>query len=273
MRLRGKIAIVTGSTRGIGRAIVERLASDGARVAVNGRDPRAVASVVAALRSADREAIGVAADVGLGSDVDRLFDEVARAFGTPDMIVNNAAVSGDDAVRHLLEMDELHWENVLRTNLTGAFRCTRRGAQGMVARGLGGSIVNVSSFSAPRAHRSMAAYDAAKGGLESFTRAAALDLAPHGIRVNAVGPGAIRSPEDELHGRAAAEERARTVPLGRLGEPTEVAAAVAFLVSDDAAYVTGQVLYVDGGMLAQLRPPQVDPQTGTMHDRDATPRP
>jgi NAD(P)-dependent dehydrogenase (short-subunit alcohol dehydrogenase family) len=263
MRLRGKIAIVTGSTRGIGRAIAERLATEGARVAVNGRDPAAVDAVVKALRSAGAECIGIAADVGRGSDVERLFDAVASGLGAPDVIVNNAAVAGDGAIRHLLEMDDEHWEDVIRTNLGGVFRCTRRGAQIMVERGVRGSIVNVSSFSASRAHRSMAAYDAAKGGLESFTRAAALDLAPDGIRVNAVGPGAIRSADDEAHGRAATDERARTVPLGRLGEPADVAAAVAFLASDDAAYVTGQTLYVDGGMLAQLRPPQVDPQSVT----------
>jgi NAD(P)-dependent dehydrogenase (short-subunit alcohol dehydrogenase family) len=271
MRLEGKIAIVTGSTRGIGRAIVERLATDGARVVVNGRDGDRTDSVVEALRSTGADVAGIAADVGRADEVDRLFAGALAAFGVPDLVVNNAAVSGDATVRHLLEMDDHHWEVVISTNLGGAFRCTRRGAQLMVQHGIRGSIVNVSSFSASRAHRSMAAYDAAKGGLESFTRAAALDLAPYGIRVNAVGPGAIRSAEDEGHGGAATEERARTVPLGRLGEGADVAAAVAFLASDDAAYITGQVLYVDGGMLAQLRAPQVDPQAlATTDQRPST---
>jgi NAD(P)-dependent dehydrogenase (short-subunit alcohol dehydrogenase family) len=254
MRLAGTVAVVTGSARGIGRAIALRLAQEGAGVIVNGRDPASVNSLVAELRRDGATCAGVAADVSLAADVDRLFASAVEAFGRVDLLVNNAALTGEVAVKHLLTMDEEHWDTILRTNLKAAFLCTSRAAALMVARGKGGCIVNISSFSASRAHREMAAYDAAKGGLEAFTRAAALDLAPSRIRVNAVGPGAIAAGAEA----DASEERARTVPLGRLGLPDDIAAAVAFIASDEASYITGQVLYVDGGMLAQLRSPQVD---------------
>jgi len=128
----------------------------------------------------------------------------------------------------------------------------------MVDQGTRGSIVNISSFAAARAHRYMAAYDATKGGMEAMTRTMALDLGPFGIRVNVVGPGAIHTEEYEPAGEEGRLRRGQTVPLGRVGYPEDVAGAVAFLASDDASYITGQVLYVDGGVLAQLRSPQVD---------------
>jgi 3-oxoacyl-[acyl-carrier protein] reductase len=128
----------------------------------------------------------------------------------------------------------------------------------MVEQGRSGSIVNITSFAAARAHRNMAAYDTSKGGLEAFTRATALDLAPFGIRVNAIGPGAMMTEQFRAQDPAARATRGDTVPLGRGGDPDEVGKVVAFMASDDASYVTGQVLYVDGGMLAQLRSPQVD---------------
>jgi 3-oxoacyl-[acyl-carrier protein] reductase len=121
-----------------------------------------------------------------------------------------------------------------------------------------GSIISISSFAAARAHRQMAAYDATKGGMEAFTRAIAIDLAPFGIRANVVGPGAIHTEEYEPEGEEGKHRRGQTVPLGRVGYPADIAGAVAFLASDDASYITGQVVYVDGGMLAQLRSPQVD---------------
>jgi 3-oxoacyl-[acyl-carrier protein] reductase len=128
----------------------------------------------------------------------------------------------------------------------------------MVDQGIRGSIVNISSFAAARAHRYMAAYDATKGGIEAMTRTMALDLAPFGIRLNVVGPGAIHTEEYEPDGEEGKRRRGQTVPLGRVGYPEDIAGAVAFLASDDASYITGQTLYVDGGMLAQLRSPQVD---------------
>ncbi|HEX2924066.1 MAG TPA: SDR family NAD(P)-dependent oxidoreductase [Chloroflexota bacterium] len=256
MRFSGKVVVVTGSTRGIGRGIAERFASEGARVVVNGRSTGSVEEMVAHLRSQGAEVLGIAGDVGLKEDVERLFDETVRAFGGVDVLVNNAGWSEPNA--HILEMDEDHWDTVLRTNLKSIYLCTHRAANLMVDQSRKGSIISISSFSGDSSHRAMAAYDATKGGIEAFTRTVSLDLAPFGIRVNAVGPGAIHNETHEKDGPEVMAERGRFVPLGRVGMPSEVAGVVAFLASDDASYVTGQTIYVDGGVLAQLRSPQVD---------------
>jgi 3-oxoacyl-[acyl-carrier protein] reductase len=258
MRLPGKVAVVTGSSRGIGKATALRLAAEGARVVVHGKtDGGRLRPIADQIRRGGGEAITVAADVGDEKDVGRLFDETLAAFGTVDVVVNNAAWS--DPKAHLLEMDAAHWDAVIRSNLRSIFLCTTRAARIMVDQRKAGSIVNVTSFGAARAHRNMAAYDSSKGGLEAFTRAAALDLGPFGIRVNAVGPGAIMTEQFAEQDAEARRQRGAVVPLrARGGDPDEVARVIAFMASDDASYVTGQVLYVDGGMLAQLRSPQVD---------------
>jgi len=256
MPLEGKVVIVTGSNRGIGKATAIRCAAQGARVVVHGRDRAKIDAVCAQIRGAKHEAIGVSADVGNERDVARLFEQTLAAFGTVDVLVNNAAWSDPQA--HLLEMDAAHWDEVMRSNLRSVFLCTHRAATIMVGQHKGGSVVNITSFGGARAHRIMAAYDTTKGGIEAFTRAAALDLAPFGIRVNAIGPGAIATEAFAEKDAQARKKRGAVVPLGREGEPDEVARVIAFIASDDASYVTGQVLYVDGGMLAQLRSPQVD---------------
>lgn len=255
-RLVGKTAVITGSSRGIGRGIAERLAAEGAQVVINGRHPETVNPVAQALRAAGAEAIAVIADVGVREQVDRLFEETVAVFGGVDILVNNAAWTGQMA--HFLEMDEHHWDTALRTNLKSVYLCSHRAANLMVNQERPGSIISISSFGAARAHRCLAAYDASKGGLEAFTRAIAVDLAPFGIRANVVGPGAIHTETHDQRGIEAARQRAATIPLGRAGCPADIAGTVAFLASDDAGYITGQVLYVDGGMLAQLRSPQVD---------------
>ena len=254
--LSGKVAIVTGSSRGIGRGIADRLAAEGVRVVVNGRQAETIEPVAAELRKRGAQVIAAAADVGLTDDVDRLFDATVRAYGGVDVLVNNAAWASPTA--HFLEMDVDHWDTVIRTNLRSIFLCSSLAARLMVEQKRAGSIISISSFAAARAHRQMAAYDATKGGLEAFTRAIAIDLAPFGVRANVVGPGAIHTEEYEPGGEEGKRRRGQTVPLGRVGYPADIAGAVAFLASDDASYITGQVLYVDGGMLAQLRSPQVD---------------
>jgi 3-oxoacyl-[acyl-carrier protein] reductase len=231
-------------------------------VVLNGLDDGSLESVATALKAEGGEVLAVPADVGQASGVDRLFDETARVFGAVDILVNNAAWA--IPVSHFLEMDERHWDTVIRTNLKSVYLCSHRAANVMVDHGRGGSIISISSFGAPRAHRAMAAYDASKGGIEAFTRAISLDLAPFGIRVNAVGPGPIRTEAWETQPPETKARQEQTVPLGHAGRPADIAAAVAFLASDDASFITGQVLYVDGGVLAQLRSPQADsplPQT------------
>ena len=257
MRLKNKVAIVTGSSRGIGKAIAMRMSAEGATVVVHGKtDGGRLAPIVDAIERDGGKAIALAADLGDEGAVDRLLAETVRVFGTVDVLVNNAAWS--DPTAHFLEMDAKHWDEVIRANLRSLFLCTNRAARVMVGQKKAGSIVNITSFGGARAHRNMAAYDASKGGVEAFTRSVALDLAPFGIRVNAVGPGAIMTEQFKAQDEAARRKRGATVPLGRGGEPDEVARVVAFMASDDASYVTGQILYVDGGMLAQLRSPQAD---------------
>jgi NAD(P)-dependent dehydrogenase (short-subunit alcohol dehydrogenase family) len=254
--LSGKVAIVTGSSRSIGRGIAHRFAREGAKVVLNGLPDDSLERTEKELRDAGAEVVAVAADLGFAEQVDGLFDAALEAFGGVDVLVNNAGWASPES--HFLELDEEHWDTVLRTNLKSVYLCSHRAANLMVDQGRRGAIVNISSFAASRSHRVMAAYDASKAGIEGFTRAIALDLAPFGIRANAVGPGAIHNEDFEKQGPEAKARRGQAVPLGRVGEPEDVAAAVAFLASDDAAYITGQVLYVDGGMLAQVRPPQID---------------
>lgn len=254
--LAGKVAIVTGSSLGIGKGIAHRLAEEGMRVVVNGRRAGVLEAAARELAATGAEVLAVAADVSTRAGADELFDRTLARFGQADVLVNNAAWASP--ISHFLEMTEEHWDGVVQANLKSLYLCCSRMARHLVDRGGGGCIVNLSSFAAARAHRQMAAYDATKGGLEAFTRAIALDLAPWRIRVNAVGPGAIHTEAFEEQGPEAKARRGQTVPLGRVGTPEDVAGAVAFLASDDASYITGQVLYVDGGMLAQLRSPQVD---------------
>lgn len=264
--LAGKVAVVTGSGRGIGRGIASRLAGDGAHLVLNARTSGAIESFAKELRRSGAKALPVAADVGQADEVDGLFGKTLDEYGGVDILVNNAGWA--NPICHFLELDEEHWDSVLQTNLKSVYLCSHRAANLMVDQGRTGAIVNIGSFGAARAHRSQSAYDATKGAIESFSRAMALDLAPFGIRVNVVGPGAIHTEEHEPQGQAAKRRRGETVPLGRVGLPADIAPAVAFLVSDDAAYITGQVVYVDGGVLAQLRSPQVDrPLPGSVKTR------
>jgi NAD(P)-dependent dehydrogenase (short-subunit alcohol dehydrogenase family) len=250
-RFAGTVVLVTGAGHGIGRAVAERFGQEGARVVVNDVAPTAEAAALA-ISDAGEEAIAVMADVSRKPDVDRLFDTALDRFGDVNVLVNCAGLVNES--RHFFDGDEAWWDRVLDVNLKGVYLCSDRAAR-LMARRKGGSIISMSSGGATKAHRGNVAYDASKGGIEAFTRAAALDLAPYGIRVNAVAPGSIlTTPLSEQEVR----ERGKTVPLGRIGTPEEIAAAVAFLASDDARYITGQTLAVDGGLLAQQRSPQVD---------------
>jgi len=254
MRLKGKVAVVTGSGQGIGRGIAERFAREGAAVVVNDRDESTLREAEQAVRRFDGRVLAVRADVGRADEVARLFDQARSAFGTVDVLVNNAAWAAP--IAHFLDMTEEFWDTVLTTNLKSMFLCSQRAAQLLAEQKKPGAIVNISTFGAARAHREMVAYDASKGGVEAATRAMAMDLAPWRIRVNAVGPGPIATPSllALLKTEENIERMRKTIPLERLGEPDDIASAVLFFASDDASFVTGQVLYVDGGVVAQLRP-------------------
>ena len=250
-RFTGMVVLVTGAGHGIGRAVAERFGQEGARVVVNDVAPTAD-SAAQAIAAAGGDAIGVVADVSKKADVDRMYDTALDRFGDVNVLVNCAGLVNES--RHFFEGDEAWWDRVLDVNLKGVYLCSDRAAR-LMARRKGGTIISMSSGGATKAHRGNVAYDASKGGIEAFTRAAALDLAPYGIRVNAVAPGSIlTTPVSEEDQR----ERGKTIPLGRMGTPQEIAAAATFLASDDARYITGVTLSVDGGLLAQQRSPQVD---------------
>ncbi len=225
-------------------------------MAMTARGTDALVAAARGIESSGGTVLAIPADGSVSADVAGTFARVLDTWGAVDILVNNAAWTTPQA--HFLEMDETHWDTVIQTNLKSVYLHCHRAANIMVDRGIRGSIVNISSFAAARAHRNMVAYDASKGGMEAMTRSMAIDLGPFGIRVNVVGPGAIHNEEFEAAGEEAKRRRAQTVPLGRVGYPEDIAAAVAFLASDDASYITGQVVYVDGGVLAQLRSPQVD---------------
>lgn len=246
-RFANRSVIVTGAGHGIGRAVAERFAAEGARVAVNDVSETRAQEVAESIGG-----IAVVADVSNKAAVDAMFDRVLEAFGTVDVLVNNAGLITME--RHFLEGDEQWWDKVLGVNLKGAFLCSLRAAHIMARKG-SGVILSMSSGGATRAHRGNVAYDASKGGIEAMTRAMALDLAPYGIRVNAVVPGVIRTYDltDEN-----AVERGKVVPLGRMGLPEDLAGPTVFLASDDARYITGECLVVDGGVLAQQRSTPVD---------------
>jgi 3-oxoacyl-[acyl-carrier protein] reductase len=252
-RLDGKVAIVTGAARGIGNAIARRFAAEGARVVIADIDEPGAKAAAGRIAADGGSAVGVGTDVGVPADVDALLSVTLGEFGTVDILVNNAALIGPG--RHFLDTDEQWWDQYLTTNLKGHYLCTHRAAP-IMARKRAGSIINLSSGGATRAHRGMIAYDASKGGIEALTRGLALELGPYGVRVNALVPGLIATNPDEP--ADSRRRRDETVPLGRGGTADDLAGPAVFLASDDARYVTGTRLVVDGGVLAQQRSPQVE---------------
>jgi NAD(P)-dependent dehydrogenase (short-subunit alcohol dehydrogenase family) len=254
-RLLGKVAIVTGGGRGIGAAICRRYAIEGAKVVVADIEADTARETVRQIVDGGDEAIAVATDVSDGAQVAHLVAETLRVYGSVNILVNNAAIVRA-AARHFLEADEVWWDWILSTNLKGHFLCSLHVARHMARNG-GGTIITMSSGGATRAHRGMVAYDASKGGIEAMTRALALDLAPYGIRVVGLVPGLIvparETTDPELLARTDA-----TVPLGRAGVPDDLAGPAVFLASEDAEYISGSLVTVDGGVLFQQRSPQIE---------------
>lgn len=250
MELEGRVAIVTGSSQGIGKGIALALAQAGARVVVNYVSNRELAEEAAdAARLMGVQALVVGADVSQRADVERLFSRALETFGRIDILVNNAAAF--QPVVPLVELSEADWDRVMSVNLKGSFLCAQVAARQMI-RQQSGVIINISSLGSQVLMHNLGAYCASKGGLETLTRALALELAPHGIRVNAIAPGHIAT-AGNLNWVAAApgrEERFRArIALGRLGKIEEIGSTAVFLASDASGYITGQILYADGGIM------------------------
>lgn len=241
--LDGQVAVVTGSSRGIGYAIAEHLADDGAQVAVVARDEGRAADAAAALGGAGGRGYGC--DVGDPEQCDELVSRVEEDLGPVSILVNNAGIARDNIVARLKDEE---WEDVLRTNLTGAFHMIRAVSRGMMRR-REGRIVNVASVVGLTGNRGQANYAASKGGLVALTKSVAQELASRNVLVNAVAPGYVETEMTADLPDGAREQLAERIPLGRFGKPDDVAGVVRFLVGSGAGYITGQVVVVDGGMV------------------------
>ncbi|MEM5814428.1 MAG: SDR family NAD(P)-dependent oxidoreductase [Candidatus Aenigmatarchaeota archaeon] len=245
MRLEGKVAVITGSSRGIGQGIALRFAKEGARVVVNGRSEDGMKETLELIKKAGGTAIGVAADVSDQLQVKRLVAQAVKKFGRLDIMVNNAGIV-DEAP--LTEMTADTWNKMIAVDLTGVFYGMQEAAKAMKK---GGAIINISSIAALMGFNGLAHYCAAKGGVLSLTQEAAVELAPKGIRVNAIAPGVIET--EMTKGLKENPEQMKNmlarIPLRRLGQPADIAGAALFLASEDSSYVTGQLIVADGGWM------------------------
>ncbi len=242
-RFDGRVSLVTGASRGIGRAIARALAQEGATVFVGARDAARVAEVVSEIAQEGGKAVAVALDVADRASVDAALKAILEAQGRIDHLVNNAGITRDNL---LLRMKKEEWDDVLSTNLTGTYLCTQAVLKPMLKQ-RSGRIVNVTSVVGLTGNAGQANYAASKAGIVGFTKAVAREVASRSITVNAVAPGFIETDMTAAMTDKARESLIPSIPLGRVGRPEDIASAVAFLVSDAAAYITGQVLGVDGG--------------------------
>ena len=245
MKLKDKVAVVTGGARGIGRACAERFLSDGAKVVIADNDVETLDATYQDIGKSG-DVLSVVTDVSKQEDVDRLVLKATQQFGKLDIMVNNAGIA---MFQDFLEISESDYDKVMGVNLKGAFFGVQAAARQMIEQGDGGVIINMSSINSGLANPSVTTYAISKGGLNQVTSTAAVAFAPHGIRVVGVGPGTIMS--DMVAGTFITPETNHAIlsrtPIGRYGEPSEVASVVSFLASDDASYITGETIYPDGG--------------------------
>lgn len=245
-----KIALVTGSSKGVGRGIALGLAAAGWDVVVNyHRDEAGAQETAAEIRANQRQCWVVQADAGESKDVRAMFAEIQQTAGRIDLVVNNAGVQ---TWASLLELREEDWDRTIRTNLKGCFLCTQQAARLMIAGGQGGAIINIGSGANQAPFPNLVDYCASKGGIQNLTQVAAVELGPHNIRVNCVAPGAIEIERTRREAPDYAKTWSPITPLRRIGDVTDVADAVVFLAGPAARFITGQTLYVDGGLWTQV---------------------
>jgi len=244
VHFKGQVGVVTGGTRGIGRAIAAGLAKNGVNLIVAGRNLDAANETVASLAAYGIKAMGIKLDVSNAEEVEKAFEEIRKEFQRIDILINNAGITKDGL---LLRMREEAWDSVIDINLKGVFLCSREAIKDM-AKQRYGRIVNITSVAAFMGNPGQANYSASKAGIVGFTKTVAREYANRGITVNAVAPGFIQTAmTDVLHDKVK-EEMKRLIPLGRFGTVEDVANAVIFLASPDSGYITGQVIHVNGGM-------------------------
>jgi len=245
MTFTGKTALITGSARGIGKAIAERLAADGARIVISDIMAESAEATAEGLRSRGIEAVAIAANVANKDDAVKLINTAVTEHASLDIVVNNAGITRDTL---MVRMSESDWDSVIDVNLKGAFLVTQAAAKIMMKQ-RSGRIVNISSVVGRMGNAGQTNYAASKAGLIGLTKSAARELATRGVTVNAIAPGFIQTAMTDQMPEAAREKLSGSIPMKRLGTPEDVAAVVAFLASEDASYITGQVIGVDGGLL------------------------
>ena len=244
MFLEGKKAVVTGSGRGIGRSIALALARNGADVVVLDMDEAGAGETAGIIEQTGRKSLALAVDVSRLSEVEEAINKILDLLGSIDIVVNNAGITRDNL---LIRMKEDEWDSVIAVNLKGSFNLSKAVARSMMKQ-RSGCIVNIASIIGMMGNTGQANYAASKGGLIALTKSLAKEMAPRGIRVNAVAPGFIATEMTNKIPEKLREEMVRSIPLGRMGETDDVAAVVSFLTSPAAGYITGQVIVVDGGM-------------------------
>lgn len=257
MKLKDKVSLVTGGGKGIGGGICLSLAREGADIVVNfNQSQKQAEDVVARVKKVGRQAVAIRADVSKKEEVDQMIDEALSRFGRIDVLVNNAAITPPS--HSFLELKEEIWDRTIDINLKGVFLCSQRVAREMIKQNIKGKIINISSVCGFLVQRGLVHYNASKSGLNSMTKTMCLELSPYGITVNCIAPGAVEvdRTRDGLRDPSCSEKWQNIIPVGRWGQPEDIGRVVVFLASDDASFISGETIYVDGGQSVQLPQPE-----------------